>query len=357
MKLWACLMWCVLAAGAAPADPVARLSAAQADLDAAATSLTQRRALGRAISAYEAAMGEVAADLDTVSAEIRAQNRSLVDLRGTQAMRLGALARAGRWVEPMVLVGTHPPIDAVRGLLLLDRLSTDAEAEVFTVQTAQAGLEALRAQQQTALTRLQASRARLKAVRAALIAEARTSGGGDVRPPDISADIALLAGLASPTDAAPAPAALEGLPSPLPQPAVGRLLRGFGALDPAGLSRPGLSIVTEPGALVRVPLRSTLRFSGRLEGYGMVAILELQRDVLLVLGGLGSILADPGEILEAGEILGFLPEPSAVLSADDTEFLRPSTDASGQQPVKTLYIELRHDQQPVDPAAWFQYDR
>lgn len=355
MKLGACLLCCVLAAGAAPADPVARLSAAQVDLDAAATSLTQRRALGRAIGAYEAAMGEVAADLDTVSAEIRAQDRGLVDLRRTQTTRLGALARAGRWVEPMVLVGTHPPIDAVRGLLLLDRLSADAEAEVRAVQATQTGLEALRARQQTALTQLQTSRARLKAVRAALIAQAGTGARGDAGPPDISVDIALLAGLASEPDAAPG--TLDSLPSPLPQPAVGRLLRGFGALDPAGLSRPGLSIATEPGAFVRAPLRSTLRFSGRLEGYGTVAILELQRDVLLVLGGLGSIVAQPGDIVEAGEILAFLPEQSAVLSADDTEFLRPSPDASGQQPVKTLYIELRHDQQPVDPAAWFLYDR
>jgi len=135
----------------------------------------------------------------------------------------------------------------------------------------------------------------------------------------------------------------------LPLPVAGTLLRKFNEADAAGIKRPGLLIATRPLALVTAPWPATLRYSGPLLDYGNVIILEPDAGVLLVLGGLDQVYGEPGQVLAPGVALGLMGGKSP----DPDGFFDTTGLAAGSEATETLYIELRLDGQPVDPASWF----
>ena len=124
----------------------------------------------------------------------------------------------------------------------------------------------------------------------------------------------------------------------LPLPVVGRLLRKFNELDAAGIQRPGMVFVTEPGALVTSPAAATVRYQGPLLDYGQVVILEPAQNLLLVFAGLGQIFAQTGEVVNKGAPIGLMSDSigGSALAQD------------------TIYIEVREAQTPVDPTEWFK---
>ncbi len=351
------LILTILAALALPAqaDPLADLKQAETALSQANSSLAKRRVLGQTIRAYEAVMGEISGSIATLARKIRAQDRAIAAQTPRIKEHLSALARLGRLAEPLVLVGQGDPADTLRGMLLLEHVTKGANAQIAAVQRDREALTELHSEHAGLLAQLNTRRAQLAKVRSLLIAEANTGTNRAVPQIDPAALAALSAALTSSVPAIGAD--MPGLTPPLPAPVQGTVLRGFGTPDPAGVARPGLTIAAAPAALVTSPASATVRYTGSLDGYGQVVILEPAAQVLLVLAGLDTPLVQAGEIIETGHALGFLPDKSPPQPQGNTEFLRTPGDGSGQQSVKSLYIELRHEQQPVDPMGWFLYER
>jgi len=135
----------------------------------------------------------------------------------------------------------------------------------------------------------------------------------------------------------------------LPLPVHGTVLRRFNEADAAGIRRPGLLLATPPLALVTTPTTATIRYRGPLLDYGNVMILEPAGNILLVLAGLSRVYGNVGEVLPAGAPVGLMGGADPKISA----FMAPATEGGGAGRSETLYMELRQDNIPVDPADWF----
>ncbi|MEL6700607.1 MAG: peptidoglycan DD-metalloendopeptidase family protein, partial [Pseudomonadota bacterium] len=136
----------------------------------------------------------------------------------------------------------------------------------------------------------------------------------------------------------PSAARIEGT---LDWPVNGTLLRQFREADAAGVARPGLILATRANALVTSPAAATVRFQGDLLDYGNVMILEPARDVLVVLAGLEDVYVSTGDVVTTGAPIGLMGGTA------------PDAASGVSERTQTLYIEIRDDQEPVDPAGWF----
>jgi murein hydrolase activator len=114
-------------------------------------------------------------------------------------------------------------------------------------------------------------------------------------------------------------------------PASGRLLRRFGENNALGVTAKGLTFETRPGAQVVAPFDGRILFAGPFKGYGQILIIEHGDGYHSVLAGLGHVEGTVGQWLVAGEPVGTMPRDAA----------KPR-----------LYLELRHDGQPINPLPW-----
>jgi septal ring factor EnvC (AmiA/AmiB activator) len=80
-----------------------------------------------------------------------------------------------------------------------------------------------------------------------------------------------------------------------------------------------------------------------------VIILEPDAGYLVVLAGLDQVYGEFGEILDAGDPIGLL----GGASEKTDEFLIEASQGGGNLSQETLYIELRENGKPTDPAKWF----
>ncbi|SMC53851.1 murein hydrolase activator EnvC family protein [Primorskyibacter flagellatus] len=136
-------------------------------------------------------------------------------------------------------------------------------------------------------------------------------------------------------------------------PVPGKILRGAGEEDAAGVERPGIVVGTRPRALVTTPTAATIRYVGPLLDYGLVTILEPQADLLFVLAGLDQVYGRIGQVLPAGSPVGLM---GGEMPAAD-EGLSQSGEGGGAQWTETLYMEVREGDDPVDPLTWFSTDK
>lgn len=118
----------------------------------------------------------------------------------------------------------------------------------------------------------------------------------------------------------------------LPLPARGNITTRYGEQKLKGVSSKGLTIATRSKAQVISPFDGAVIFAGPFRGYGDMIIVEHGDGYLSLLAGLGSIDVELGQMLLAGEPVGQMPETS------DAE----------------LYVEIRKDNHPINPAAWFK---
>jgi septal ring factor EnvC (AmiA/AmiB activator) len=113
-------------------------------------------------------------------------------------------------------------------------------------------------------------------------------------------------------------------------PASGRLVQHFGVTK-AGITSQGLAYVTRPGAQVIASYDGHVIFAGPFHGYGHILIVEHADGYDSLIAGLGRIDATVGQWLVSGEPVGTMPE---------------------DEDKPRLYLELRHDGQPVNPSPW-----
>jgi septal ring factor EnvC (AmiA/AmiB activator) len=117
-------------------------------------------------------------------------------------------------------------------------------------------------------------------------------------------------------------------------PAAARLSAGWGdPLPDTGEESRGLLLETRPGAQIVATFDGRVVYAGLFRRYGLILILEHGGRYHSLLAGLGRIDVVLGQWVVAGEPVGLMASP-----ADG----RPA-----------LYLELRHNGQPIDPTPWF----
>jgi murein hydrolase activator len=119
---------------------------------------------------------------------------------------------------------------------------------------------------------------------------------------------------------------------PVTTPVIGRLVGRFGDSTKFGNTLNGIQLETRPDAQVIAPFDGKVVFSGPFRNYGQILIIEHRGGYHTVLAGLSRIDAAVGQWLLAGEPVGEL--------------------AARNQGKPMLYVELRHNGQPINPAPW-----
>lgn len=129
----------------------------------------------------------------------------------------------------------------------------------------------------------------------------------------------------------------------LPKPVNGRQTHDFGTRSAAGVILPNIGYATRPNARVRAPADGWVIYAGPFRSYGNILILNMGEDYRYVLSGMESLNVRVGQFVLTGEPIGRMGI-TQVASAT-------ALDLSTTQPV--LYIELRHDGEPIDPTPWW----
>ncbi len=129
----------------------------------------------------------------------------------------------------------------------------------------------------------------------------------------------------------------------LTRPASGVVVNQFGSDDGFGGTAHGISMVTRAEAQVVAPADSWVMYKGPYLNYGEIVILNPGQDYSIVLAGLDSIGVQMGQFVMMGEPVGTMGSRTVGRAV--------STSAGVSRP--TLYIELREQNTPLDPAKWW----
>jgi len=333
-----------------------RASAADAvavrrDIDALQTKLVQLAAVQ---ATGERGTGGKRARLELLNARETEITARLGRNRNALARLLGALELYRRDPPPALLVHPQSAKDAVRAAILVRSMAPELQsrgralgAEAAALQRVRRDVAAASEDLFKADSDLADSRARIEALLAqkmslerALLADADAAEQALAALAQGSASVGDLVGrlpAATQMDlAAPPPA---GLVAPVQGPVVAR----FGQKSGAGRSQ-GWTYRTGPSALVRAPATGLVEYAGPLKGWGIVLILRVGGGYHLVLTGLEVAQAVAGSSVAAGEPVGRMAAKGA----------RGTGGGAGESPSPELYVEVRKDGAPVDPAPWLR---
>ena len=114
-------------------------------------------------------------------------------------------------------------------------------------------------------------------------------------------------------------------------PARGKIIEGFNPNTENGLGKKGITIQTRGDAQVVSPYNGRVVFAENFRGYGLLLIIEHSDGYHTLIAGMTRIDAGVGQHLVAGE-------PVGVMGNEDSK--------------PALYVELRHNGQPINPLPW-----
>lgn len=114
-------------------------------------------------------------------------------------------------------------------------------------------------------------------------------------------------------------------------PTSGELMRRFGENDELGVASKGITFETRPAGQVVAPYDGRVLFAGPFRGYGQILIIEHGDGYHSLLAGLDRVESPVGQWVVAGEPVGVMPKGAT----------KPH-----------LYLELRHNGQPINPLPW-----
>lgn len=118
-------------------------------------------------------------------------------------------------------------------------------------------------------------------------------------------------------------------------PVSGRTIAQFGDQDEMGGAIKGIKIGASAKSIVVTPLAGTVKYAGTFRNYGQLVIVEHNNGYHSLLAGLSRADVATGQSLNGGEPLGYMPA------------------SSSQNGPLTLYYELRHDGEAIDPSNLF----
>ena len=117
----------------------------------------------------------------------------------------------------------------------------------------------------------------------------------------------------------------------------------YGAGDGFGGISQGISVVTRAEAQVVAPADGWVLYKGPYLNYGQIVILNTGQNYTVLLAGLETVTVDIGQFVQMGMPVGTMGSRTIGRSV--------TTNAGATQP--TLYIELRQNNEPVDPTGWW----
>ncbi|TCS60874.1 murein hydrolase activator EnvC family protein [Varunaivibrio sulfuroxidans] len=134
----------------------------------------------------------------------------------------------------------------------------------------------------------------------------------------------------------------------LPFPAAGAVIEHYGDALGTGMTRKGITVRTRPFARVVAPFDGKVVFAGPFRGYGELLIIDHGQGYHSLLSGLGRIDTQIGQSVLAGEPVGVMGG-AGVRAPIDTKASHNKVSLE-QRP--RLYIELRRNNQPINPLPW-----
>jgi septal ring factor EnvC (AmiA/AmiB activator) len=271
---------------------------------------------------------------DAIDAALTAEREALAALLSRKES-LAAITAGQRQEAEARAAGLAVEADDLRELIAeLER----QEAERLAAEAAAREAEA-RLRETQARLKAEAAAEAEAAAQAAAEAEAETAeaeASEAVETETIVASVPAAAPEAAQPRATNLSAALRDFPEegPLAMPAAARLSAGWGdALPDTGEESRGLLLETRPGAQIVATFDGRVVYAGLFRRYGLILILEHGGRYHSLLAGLGRIDVVLGQWVVAGEPVGLMASPAEG---------RPA-----------LYLELRHNGQPIDPTPWF----
>ena len=377
-------------AAAAPRDALHQAERRQIiDAQAGAEAVLHARAAAAAEQALAETRVQSALRLrasETAVADATAQIDALTARRGAAEARLHATAesltpllpvieRLSRYPAETLLAVPLAPDDAVRGLIVIRGLAASMQQRASQVRTEQQEVARLQADIDAALPGLRAATQAQQAQSAELDAQLAQAHAAHTRADDASEDASrraaasagqaetlrqMLAQIDSDRRAAEAraqadtvqatrqrreadaaaarqrhaelaqPAGPGVAENQLTVPVVGTLVHGWGEQTDAGTAN-GVSYQATAGGRVVSPCGGRVVFGGPFRSFGVLAIVDCGGGFHTVLAGFDRLDVAVGRTILAGEPLGVMPAG------------RP-----------LLYVELRHDGQPVNPAPFLK---
>lgn len=128
-------------------------------------------------------------------------------------------------------------------------------------------------------------------------------------------------------------------------PARGRLMVGYGTRPYRGAAaQEGISLAIAPGAQVTASAPGKVVYSGPFRSMGGLVIINVGQGYHILIAGLAQIDVTLGQTLLAGEPIGNVSPQSR-----HTDW--SNSTKQGQSPL--LYVEIRRDGKPINPAYWF----
>jgi len=351
----------------------------------------QSIAAAEAQQAHEAELTRLDAQLAALAADEQATSDALARDRLHESELLMTLTRMAAAPRESLLLAPGEPIDALRGALVLGRVIPTLAAEAEALKGEIAQLAALRekmqaarrrqAEEKTALAAEAAHVAQLMQRKAMLqqsaVQSAETAGKravvlaaqatslrelierleverqkaeaerqrkAEAERAKAEAERKLRQEAEPPKDVvavtAPPPLKPEGERHirPFSQargamvfPVSGTVVQRWGTPDEYGQPSRGIALATRPGALVVAPFDGQVMFAGPFRGYGQILIIAHGDGYHSLLAGLDRLDSSVGQWLVAGEPVGTM--------ADEADNPR-------------LYLELRHNDQPINPSPW-----
>jgi septal ring factor EnvC (AmiA/AmiB activator) len=307
-------------------DDISRLNAQLAELKAVAATGAE------GLAAKRARLADLNQRETALRAEMGANQSALAAL-------LGALELYRRDPPPALLVTPRSAGDAVRAAILVRAIEPElnARARAFRVradelQRVRRGITGLSEDLFTSESALADGRAEIEQSireKTSLVRNLDAEAADAERRAQSLSDVLRSAGV-SPQALARAESGPAGPPARLREPASGPVIRRFGQASPGGMTSDGLTWRAGSGAMVRAPAGGVVEYSGPLKGWrGLVLILNVGGGYDLVLAGLDRVSTATGRPVRAGQELGAM--------GSDSE----------------LYLELRRQGAPIDPARWF----
>lgn len=323
-------------------------------LSEASTSSQEVRALTETLRAYETGLAALREGLRQAAAEERALRARLEPRQEALTELILLLQSQSRMTTTLAQAHPGGALPAIRAGMIASDMSPDLSDEVTALLADLDELRAVVALQTASRDHLRTGAREARTARLALlnaVAERRD-------PPDpFSTDDAAMQALINSSETLGAfadslvgtGAAADAIPDVWAFPARGTRILSFGERDAAGVPRPGWVLTTERHALVTAPAAATVRFAGEVPEYGKVVLLEPAPGEMLILAGLGDLLAARDDIVSQGDPIGLMP---GAPGASDQKLIETSVDG-GLISSERLYIELRQNEAPVDPALRF----
>jgi septal ring factor EnvC (AmiA/AmiB activator) len=228
---------------------------------------------------------------------------------------LSVLEQLKRDPPPALLVSPDDAKDAVRAAILVKAITPALAARAQGY--AQGATEVMRQR-------------RLAAVQSEALFERDSLAAEALPAPDSSAALRLRGAVAAdPDDLTP--------PTRLLFPASGSIVRRFGDPLAGGGRSNGVTLTAPRGARAVSPAAGLVQYVGPVKGWDVIVILRLAGGYHLVLAGLERTSVQVGQSVAEGQPVGWA--------------------TGGRQATSELYLEVREQGSPVDPAKWLVKSR